>query len=212
MAETFKITSIEFQAKRKDRFSVFMDGEFAFGLHQNVLIKCGIAKGDELTQAQIDSIINLEENHAAKEKAMRLLAVRARSKKELRDRLKQTRFSSDTIDQILIELERIGLLNDAEFAKMFARSKMITKPMGKFLLVQEMKQKGLSEQNINEALDQAYLEKSESQIAFELASKRKQRYVDLEELKAKKRVSDFLVRRGFSWDIVKSILDQWQEL
>lgn len=210
MCERHKITSLQVQAKRKDRFSVFLDGEFAFGIHQDVLIKSGIAKGDELSSEQIEEILRLEERRAAKEKAMRLLAVRPRSTKEIVDRLRQAKFSQAVIDWVIPELERVGLLNDFEFAKMFARSRMITRPVGEFLLRRELKQKGLSEEQIEAGVEEAYAETSEVQVAGTLAAKRKKRYLELEEMKAKKRLSDFLIRRGFNWEIVKDIIGNWE--
>jgi len=212
MCERHKITSIQVQVKRKDRFSVFLDGEFAFGIHQDVLIKSGIAQGDELDSGQIEKILCLEERRAAKEKAMRLLAVRSRSNKEIADRLRQAKFPDDVIDWVIPELERVGLLNDFEFAKMFARSRMITKPVGEFLLRRELKQKGLSEEQIEKGVEEAYAETSEVKVAWTIAAKRKKRYLVLEEMKAKKRLSDFLIRRGFNWEIVKDIIGDWENL
>lgn len=212
MAETRKITSIELQQKRKDRFSIFLDDEFAFGVHRDTLLKTGVAKGDDLTEKQIQEIQELENQRAAKEKGLRLLAARPRSAKELQDRLKQARYSPETIENVLKEFDRLGLINDAEFGKMYARSQMITKPMGQFLLRRELKFKGLKEDEIEQAVDVAYSEESEKQIAFDLAARRKKRVENLEEVKAKKRVSDFLQRRGFNWEIISSILEQWKEL
>jgi len=207
-----KITSIEVQAKRKDRYSVFIDDEFAFGIHQDVLLQSGIAKGDEISDEKITEILALEQRKAAKEKALRLLAVRARSRKELTDRLLRAKYSQETVDWVLQELERLGLVDDTQFAVMFARSRMITKPEGSFLLRQELKQKGLTDDIIEKAVAEAYKEKSESQVAWELAQKRKKSLQSVEEIKAKKRLSDFLLRRGFHWDVVNDIIDHWDEI
>lgn len=212
MCERHKITSIQVQAKRRDRFSVFLDGEFAFGIHQDVLLKSGIAQGDELDSGQIEKILSLEERRAAKEKAMRLLAVRPRSNKEIADRLHQAKFPDKVIDWVIPELERVGLLNDLEFAKMFARSRMITKPVGEFLLRRELAQKGLSEEQIEAGVEEAYAETDELKVARNIATRRKKRYSALDEVKAKKRLSDFLIRRGFSWEIVKDIIGNWENL
>lgn len=212
MDEPRKITSIEIQQKRKDRFSVFLDEEFAFGIHRETLLKSGIAKGDLLSEKQVAEIQKLENRRAAKEKGLRLLAARPRSAKELRDRLKQAGFETDVIENVLEEFDRLGLVNDAEFAKMYARSQMIAKPMGEFLLRRELKQKGIGEAAIEDAVAEAYSESSEREVALDLAKRRKKRYQNLDEQKAKKRVADFLQRRGFGWDIVGDIIENWKEL
>ena len=75
-----------------------------------------------------------------------------------------------------------------------------------------MKQKGVSEKDVESGVEEAYREKSEQTLARELAVKRKKRLASVEETKAKKRMSDFLLRRGFSWDIVKDIIENWDNL
>ena len=212
MDETRTITDIQLQEKLKDRFSIFLDGEFAFGLHQDALLKSGIAKGDRLTEKQIESILQLEGRRAAKEKAYRLLAVRPRSEKELRARLKQTGFEQVDIDWVIQDLIRLKLINDREFAVLFAKNRMITKPCGRFLLQQELQLKGIGDTDINLAIQEAYAETSEPDMARQVAVKNKRKQTRLDETKAQKRVSDLLMRRGFSWEIVRDVMEQWDEL
>ena len=207
-----KITAIEIQSKRKNRRSIFLDKEFAFGIDVEVLLRQGIAVGDELTQQQIKAILEDEQRKGAKDKAFRLLAVRARSEKEIRDRLKQSSYTPPTIEWTIAELKRIGLLNDYEFAQMYSRSRMAIHPVGSFLLRRELGNKGVAEADIEAGIAEAYQETNETDVARRLAAQRKQRYMNLDEKKAKKRVSDFLLRRGFGWDIVNEILDDWDNL
>ena len=112
----------------------------------------------------------------------------------------------------MTNLERLGLINDAEFAKMFTRSRMITRPEGSFLLRRELQQKGISERDIESALEIAFVEKSEIDLAFELAVKQKRKLSYLEQAKIKNRVTGFLQRRGFGWETIQQILDQWTEM
>jgi len=207
-----QVTDIQVQEKRKDRFSIFLDGEFAFGVDQDVLLQSGIAKGDVLTPAQVQAMIGLEERKKACDKALRLLAVRARSEKELTDRLRQAKYSVRIIEEVIAELKRLKLLNDSDFAVMFARNRVITKPTGEYMLKQELKAKGLSEEDIQHGLAAAFQEKPEQQQALELAIKLKARHRQEEENKARKKVNDHLLRRGFSWDIVNDIMDKWDNL
>jgi regulatory protein len=207
-----KITDIQVQKKRRDRVAIFLDGEFAFGLHQDVLLAAGIATGDELTPAQIESIQQLEARRSGKEKAIRLLAHRARSRKEIVDRLKQAGYAPQDIDWVIEELQRLKLLDDAEFARLYARTRMITKPVGAFLMRQELKQRGLADKEIENAVAVGYEEQSEREVARELAAKNKKKQVRLDEDKAKQRVADFLLRRGFHWDIVNEIIEDWDNL
>ena len=207
-----RITDIRIQEKRKNRVSVFINDEFAFGLDQNVLIKSGIARGDELDESRIREVLAMEDLKQANDKAVRLLAVRARSIHELRDRLLRDKLPADIVEQVINEFIRLGLLNDTEFAVMFARNRMITKPSGRILLINELKAKGLGQADIDKGLEAAYSEQGEYDYACEVAVKAKKRYRKREEDAAKKKTTEFLLRRGFNWDHVKDIIENWEHI
>lgn len=205
------VTAIEIQKGRKNRVSVFLDHLFAFGIDQDVLVKAGIATGDQLSEERIAAILEMEERHTAKQKALRWLAVRDRSRKELETKLRMAKFAPATITWTLQELERLQLTNDTAFARSFSQNRMVTRPVGKRLLARELQQKGLSETAIEQGLEKAYENLTEEEVAKDLAQKRKKSCLHLPEEKAKKRVADFLLRRGFSWSIVEEILDNWNQ-
>jgi regulatory protein len=211
LAATRTITRIEIQKGKKNRVSIFLDEAFAFGLDQDVLIQSGIATGDQLTEEQVLAVTALEERHSAKRKALRLLAVRSRSRKELLDKLQMAKFSAAAVAWAVAEMERLQLIDNVEFARSFSQNRMVTRPVGKIVLQHELKQKGLSPAEISQGLEKAYENLTETQVARSLAEKRKKNYRHLEEDKAKKRVADFLLRRGFNWDLVSEILDHWDQ-
>lgn len=206
------ITQIVIQKKKKNRCSIFLDEEFGFGLHQDVVFKYGLKKGDLLTDQQIEEILYSEEKKKAKERALNFLSHRDRSEKEIRTKLKDIGFEKKIIDWVVDELKRIKLIDDEKFALHFANTKMITRPMGEFLLKRELNQKGISNELIEQTVEQIYREKDQLTIAVELAKQRKRQFKNIEEAKEKKRVSDFLMRRGFNWDIVSQIFEQWDEI
>jgi len=206
------VTAIEIQKGKKNRVSIFVDDMFAFGLDQDVLVRSGIAKGDRLSEERIQQILALEERHRAKLKAIRLLSVRSRSRKELQDRLRQAKFTDAVVEYVLGEMERLKLIDDGAFARSYGQNRMVTHPVSKRLLERELKFKGLSEDEIRQGVTQAYEEQDESQVARHLAEKRKKSVSHLDEDKAKKRVCDFLMRRGFGWDVISDLLDNWDQL
>ena len=212
MDETRLITNIESQEKRKYRFSIFLNGEFAFGIHQDVLLQSGIATGDALSQEKIENILELERRRSAKEKAYRLLSVRPRSEKEMHDRLKRAGYLEKDIAWVMEELLRLKLINDSEFAIAFVRNRMITRPCGHYTLRQELQQKGINDSAIARAIAEAYKEQDEYHVAWQIAAQNKKKQMRLDEDKARKRVSDFLMRRGFGWDIIDDVTEKWDEL
>lgn len=146
-----------------------------------------------------------DEKKRIKEKAFRYLAGRAHSVKELQVKLSQKGFPDPLIAEVIHEFKEKKFLDDEEFALSFARSRMVKKPMGGRLLRQELWQKGVSKDLIDKAIRDVYSARSEAELARALAEKRLARYEDLETRRKKKRLNDFLLRRGFDWEIAREV-------
>jgi regulatory protein len=204
-----KVTKIQY--KNTNQVSIFLDDVFGFDLSAAVLVKSGIASGDILSPEQIDKILELEEIKRAKDKAMRLLAVRSRTKKEIIARLRKSKFSQRSIEFVIEELERLQLLNDAEFAQLYVRSRMAARPVAANMLRLELKRKGVNEESVENSILEAFKDSSEEKVALLIAQKIKKQLKQADDMKKKKRVVDLLKRRGFTWDTVNDVLKQWQE-
>jgi len=203
--ETPRITRIEAQKKRADRVNIYLDGEFAFGLSHEVLLQFGLAKGDALLPDRLSEIQAAEAVQGAKGKALALISYRMRSVAEIRKKLADKDFPGRAIDQAVEDLLRVGLLNDRAFAEAFIRTRMIQKPSGRRLLRQELRFKGVSETDIDHALDTALAEVDVAQVIADLVERRR-RQLPSDPIKARKRLTDFLLRRGFAWDGVKPVV------
>ena len=202
-----RITKIEPQNKNPKRGSVFLDERFAFGLDEEVVYKYGLKAGQELEQKEIDKIIEAETKKGAKDAALKFLSYRMRSEKEVRDKLKKKEFAQSLIDEVIKDLKRVNLIDDNEFASAFVRDRISNNPRGKILLKQELWKKGIKKEIIEKALKEYFKDKDEElTLAKELLQKRKKRYESLDENVAKRRIMSFLLRRGFSYDIVKQVL------
>ena len=205
---TKKITKIEIQKKRKNRCSVYLDNEFAFGLDQEIVFKFGLRKGDQLSENDIEDILLLEEKKVAKERALKFLAYRDRSEKEIIDKLKDIGYKNSIVEWVISELKRMKLIDDTRFAISFAKTKMVTKPMGEYLLRRELINKGICDKYIALAIDQVYKEQDQRSLATELAKKQMKRYVNLDDRKTKKRICDLLLRRGFNWEVINDVVER----
>ncbi len=210
MAKT--ITQIAVQKKHKDRCSIFLDNEFGFGLHRDVVFHFGLKKGDVLTDQQIESILFSEEKNIARNRALNWLSFRDRSEQEMRSKLSQAGFEIKIIELVLDDLKRLQLINDEKFALNFVKTRMLTRPMGEYLLKRELSQKGIADELIEKTKIQVFSEQTQFDIARELARKKKKQLQNVEEKKAKKRVNDFLLRRGFALDLIIQIIEQWDNL
>lgn len=202
------ITAIEVQKRNKNRLSIYLDDDFAFGLDSSIVVEYDLKKGDRLSGDQITNILLKEEKKRVKQKAYRYLAGRAHSEKELRDKLTAKGFEKKLIDSVIVEFKDMKLVEDCEFALAYARSRLLQKPIGENLLRRELWQKGIGEDIIDRTVQSAYSEKSQSELVIGLVKKRKSRYQGLDELTAKKNLGDFLVQRGFDWELAKEVLDE----
>lgn len=202
-----RITKIEPQKKNPKRRSVFLDERFAFGLDEEVVYKYDLKVGQEFEQKKIDQIIEAETKKEAKDAALKFLSYRMRSEKEVRDKLKKKEFAEALIAEVIKDLKRVNLIDDYEFASAFIRDRISNNPRGKILLRQELWKKGIKKEIIEKALREYFKDEDKELIlAKELLQKRKKRYEGLDESIAKRRLMSFLLRRGFSYDIVKQVL------
>lgn len=202
-----RITAIETQVHSPSRKNVFLDGEFAFGLHEDVVYGHHLHEGDEVADSTIHELVLEDEVLRAKDKARSLLSYRMRSVGELRDRLSRKPFSEPAIERVVQDFLHVGLLNDAQFAQAYVQTRLIQKPVSRRLMAAELRRKGVSESDAQSAIEAQYTE-SDFEIALGLTEKRVLRYRGEASLKVKKKLSDFLTRRGFAWDVISEVLGE----
>ncbi|HDQ45078.1 MAG TPA: hypothetical protein ENN17_06190 [bacterium] len=201
-----RVTRIEPQKRNLRRFNLFLDGEFAFGLDQTVLLECHLHEGDSLAPAEIGKVLRCEARHRAKEKALRLIAYRPRSVEEVRKRLRETGCDPSIVQEVIDNLVRVNLLNDAEFAASYVRSRLIQKPISRRLMESELRAKGIADAVMASVLEREYETGSDEAIARELIRKKVRQYAGQDPLKVRKKLSDFLARRGFGWDVIGTVV------
>ena len=200
-----QITAIEPQKRRKGRFNVFADGNFSFSVDEKILVDEKLEVGKNLTQDKIEKIITEYELSKILEKVFNFLSFRPRSKREILDYLKRKNVGEEVQKIILAKLEKLSYVNDLEFAKFFVESRVKFRPKGKRLIAAELAQKGIDKEIIEKVLSET--QTSEIDLAKVAISKKLERFLKLPELGAKQKISQFLARRGFSWETIKTIID-----
>jgi len=204
MAKKQTITRIEAQRKNPRRRSVFLDGKFAFGLDEEVVVRLSLEKGEDLTELNIKEILSQKAENEAKNIALKFLSFRRRTEKEIRDKLKGKGFDEKSIKSTIDKLKGYDLINDSEFATAWVKERLAYKPRGKRLLKQELWKKGIRKDIIERVTDE--LCQDEDKSASELLEKTRRRYKNLEPKVARRRMLSLLLRRGFSYEIAKNTL------
>lgn len=193
-----KITDILAQVKTKGRYSVFVDGKFAFGLSELGLINSGIKVGQDISETELAQLKKLSATDKLYNMTLNLIARRPRSQKELQDYLKRKTSDEQEHQEILNMLSRF--IDDEDFARRWVENRRLLKPISKRKLTLELKIKGISDQIINKVLRDD--ETSETGVLKELVIKKRKstRYQDDQKL------MQYLSRQGFNYQDIKNAL------
>lgn len=138
-------------------------------------------------------------------RAVRLLAAKPRSIRELRERLLEKEWTNSAIvDEVLEKLKEYNYVDDEQFAKSFASSKLRQKPVGKRRLQQTLSQKKLEKETVEKAIEKIYENTPEADVIERAIKKRLRQKGKPETREDSKKFYDYLMRQGFSYDLISS--------
>ncbi len=201
-----KITAITVQKNNPNRVNVYLDGEFAFGLAR--ITAAWLKSGDELSNEKIAKLQNEDARERAYQQALLFLSYRVRAEKEIRQNLRKHEVPEEVIEDTLERLRKAGLANDNEFARAWVENRNTFRPRSKKALAIELRQKGLDDETIQASLSNV----DEEALAYETGLKRASRFKGLEQGEFRKKLSEFLIRRGFSYSVVSPVVARiWNE-
>lgn len=200
------ISAIRQQARNPERVNVFLDGQYAFAVTREEAIGAGLKIGRELTVDEVARLRAGDLVSKAIESALRLLGVRPRSERELRDRLRRKEFDPETIDLALDRVRGWGYLDDAEFARRWVENRVQHRPRGERLIKQELRAKGVDAATIDEVIEESEID--ERAAALAVAEKAARRLQGLEPEVARRRLIGQLARRGFPFTVITPVVKQ----
>jgi regulatory protein len=138
---------------------------------------------------------------------LRLLAASPKSRQELRKKLESKGYSAETIDQTLGDLEIQGILSDKAYAKDLVARLTHGKSVGRHKIAFELKRHGIAKKISDEILGTLSNE-DETERALDQARLKWTGWSQLDPQKRKKRLYDFLIRKGYDFQIVQDILQK----
>jgi len=192
------ITALEVQKRNKKRVNVFVDEAYAFSMTLDEAAR--LHKGQVLSDAEIEALINDAAITAATESAARFLAVRPRSAQEVRQNLAKKETPPPVIEAALERLTAFGYIDDRAFADLWVRDRMTYKPTSPRALRFELRQKGISRDVIDAVLESLDAEDA----AYQAAQTQARRLRGMSQRDFQNKVSTLLQRRGFSYEVVRS--------
>jgi regulatory protein len=202
------ITKIEKQKKNSKRWNLYVDGEFACGISEDTFLNFGLRTNDEITDETIDEIKKFDEYQYSKKSALDFLSYRIRSVKEITDKLKSRKISAGTIEKTIEHLEKLGLINDEEFAKQLVQSKTGRKPAGKSVIRQKLFQKGISKDVAEKVIEELYSSEKEKELILEVYGKYLRKVKGQDKFSRRKKMFEYLMRKGFDVDLINELLNE----
>jgi len=199
-----EITKIKPQ-KNKKRVNIYLGGKFVFGLDADNFLKAGLKVGQELSEKQVEDLVFKNEFQKLLNKVYRILSLRPRSEKEIKDYLIKKKATEKISQKIIEKLKKLGQINDNAFAIWWIEQRLTFRPRGKFGLRMELKQKGVNKKIIDKVIEQLV---DELPLARKVVQKKLKTYKNLPREDFYQKMSAFLARRGFSWPVIKQVVDE----
>ncbi|MDQ3704248.1 MAG: RecX family transcriptional regulator [Chloroflexota bacterium] len=223
------ITALQADPADPNRVHVFIDGKHA------VAVSLDVAANERLTVGQTCPPQRLEQLHQAQaqddiyQKALAFLSYRPRSAREVEQRLRRKGFTPEQVSGVMERLRSQKYIDDHEFARFWVGNRMTFNPRGPRLLRSELRQKGVPSDIVEEVMKEQ-VETQEELVqqaeelkvgqnpgpdepvpgtdlanALALARKRLRTYGNLEPQVARRRLSSFLARRGYGFDVIDQV-------
>jgi regulatory protein len=203
-----RVSGLERQKNDPDRISVYIDDVYAFGLFEHVIAGHALHSGVYLSIPQQEELIAADRLLRAYRKALHFLGYRARSISEVTQKLVRSGYGEVETEKVIERLVRGGYLDDEAFARQYVESRVAARGYGPLRIRQDLFRKGIAGEIIEETLSAAFPDREVRRKAVAEASKR---WVQLSKepdtRKRRKKLFDFLVRRGFDFEIAAEVLN-----
>lgn len=199
-----KITNIEVQKKSDQRYSVFLNDKFAFGISEKTFFEFRLQEGDFLEEEKIEEILLCEELQKARGKAFGLVARKFFSELELRRKLQK--FRTEVVDEVVEELKTLNYLDDKELAKRMIHDLSILRGVGKIKIRYELRRKGINDIVFEDLLNEMVEEKSQFEAAKKLLLKKLQTVKEVN-YNTKSKIWRFLQSKGFENDVINEVFE-----
>lgn len=200
-----KITNIEPQ-KNKNRVNVYVDNLFSIGIEDELRYKYKLEVDMEVDDNFIKDVLKAEEQNKVTSHALNLLSYRQRSEKEIYLALKRKGFEENYIRYSINYCMENNYLNDKDFAISFINDKLNLNKLGPERIRYELILKGISKDIIDDLLIIDFDEQYET--AMELAQKKLPSYKKDDSNAIYRKLSGFLQRKGYSYDVISKVMRQ----
>jgi regulatory protein len=200
------ITKIEAQKKNTDRVNIYINDEFFMSVFTELVYTFNLKKGMEIDKDSLKSLLDDDMYIKAKNKALNILSKADQSEKKIREKLSSD-FEDSIIDKVLNFLKNNKFIDDNLLAQKIVNTNVNLNKCGKNKIKQNLYNKGIDLESISEAISNIDSD-TEFENAMYLAKKRYDRIKNDDKRKIYQKLSQHLAYKGFSYDIIKSVLNK----
>ena len=201
-----EITAITPQIKDKRRCNIYVDGRFCCGLTLEATVKNRLKVGQIVFPEQLAEIQLESEKNTAFDKALTHISATQKTEKQMREFLQGKGYLPSVIDYVVEKLRSYNFLNDGQYAEAYVES--LSKRKGSKLLRMELRGKGVSDAEIDAALDTLPKEREEETAKVLLEKYMRGKVCDKATLQKAYR---YLLGKGYDYEVIKSALTAFGE-
>ena len=196
-----QITDIVRKGK-SEVYKVYIDGKIYSLFEAEIIVKHKLKTGLEIDYENLSELKKESDLILCRQLALKYVSKGLKTEKQTKDYLKQHLFGDKAVDDSIKKLKEYGYLNDLHYAKSYTNDKSHYK--GKLYIKNELKQKGISEEDIDYALSTC--SENEFEICETLAKKWIKGKIMPLDVKDKQKLFRHLVSKGFEYETIKTVL------
>jgi regulatory protein len=199
------ITGITESPRKDGRYVVTTDGKPYVTVSLDIIDRLKLRVGASLADSEAAALEGAAAALQTYDRALNLLAFQARSARDLRRRLVQKGEPAEQVDAAIERLVAQGFVDDAQFARQLARSKVASQGASKRRLQQEMFKRGVAREVADEAIAEVWEDEQvdEGALVEEVARKKLRTLLKLDADSRRRRLYAFLARRGYEGEAIR---------
>lgn len=197
---------LRYEKKKNGMYQVFFDNGNNFDIHEEIILKYEMLLKKEFTNKEIDVLLDENKIYVYYDLAIKYIAKKMRSKKEIREYLKDKEADNDTINKVVEILSKQKYIDDEMYAKSYVNDRMFLSMDGPLKIRNKLEESWIDEKYITSALqifgEEEEKERIEKIINKKIASNRnKSNYV------LKNKIIEYLYTLGYSKSLSQEIIN-----
>jgi len=192
------VIKVESFSRGKNRYCVYLDNGFSFVLYKGELSQYGITEGVELSDEEYEDILKSIIIPRAKKRAMNLLQKMDRTESDVRNKLSESGYPIEAVDEAVAYLESFHYLDDRRYADEYVRFKK--ESMSRKQIKMKLMEKGIKKEIIDASLTEGFDENDNTEIALieKLILKKSKGQPEEMEYSQKQKLFAYLYGKGFA--------------